>query len=301
MEPSSGEPFSSEGVRYEAMTFRALTHEEGYRLLSEGGGTVEALGDRASYVMTPVEEVVILTDRPLTCYSVSFFDGWRDLRGIIEEGDRVSVERSALTVEGKLRLPLRVLGACQRVSGCSGLSPESLSAAYRIFRVLASVDEPDPVIERGVEILSSSTSLIALRESLKEVVGMGRGYTPVGDDFVSGVIIALRLLNCELDFYPLVEYAKSHSRWPSWRMMEHSLHGCTFFPVARLCASIISGSDPTPHLTSGLRVGSSTGVAILTGLLETLHLYYKSLSSMCLSSSSISTGGVHSTSTTSTP
>ncbi|MEN3048065.1 MAG: DUF2877 domain-containing protein [Candidatus Caldarchaeales archaeon] len=279
----------------------ALSYDEGYRLLSEGGGTVEALGSRAAYVRTPSEDVVILTDRPLTRYSVSLFDSWEDLRKVIEVGDRVSIERSTLTIGAELRVPLRVRGLCSRVTGRSDLSPESLSSAISYFRALASVDERDPVVERGVEILRSSASADALCESLKEVVGKGRGYTPVGDDFVSGVMVAFKLLGRESDFRPLVEFAKSRSRWPSWKMMEHSLHGCTFLSVMSLCASIAKGSDPTPHVMSSLRMGSSTGLAVLTGLFETLFLYYRSLSNMFLRSSSISAGGLHSTSTTSTP
>ncbi|MDW8063987.1 MAG: DUF2877 domain-containing protein [Candidatus Caldarchaeum sp.] len=229
---------------------------------------VEGKGEKAIYLRTEDDDVVIFAEKPLTPYSVSVRNNWEKLKNILHDGLEGAVENSTLLFKNGVGVELTSRRGCEKIIPSETLDKKALRLAYNIYLTIASLSSFDEAVKNGVQAVRSR----CITDLARRVIGIGPGLTPSGDDFVSGVLLAHRLCNMPLDAKVFVERAMVYSRWPSWKMMEHAHHGCTFLPVYRLAEALSNREDPVGPLADALRIGASTGLSTVAGFLETLMI-----------------------------
>ncbi len=262
--------------------------------------TVEACGQNAIYLRTSRDDIIILLRKTLTPFSISVAENLDTLNKLISIKLSAEFDSSSIVFENGLILNIQGDPIVRPVEFTGNINEKKLRFVYNCYRTLTSDSEFPDFMQDAIETVRTA-SLTQVLSVCGKIVGLGRGYTPEGDDFVGGLFLGLRLLDIKVDPKPIVLRALERSRWPSWKFIEHSYHGCTYAPVYRLCMSLILRLDPIEHLLDALRVGSTTGFATVSGLLETLTAFHSSLSKRSLTSFSSSTGGDQATSTTSSP
>jgi hypothetical protein len=138
------------------------------------------------------------------------------------------------------------------------ISTALLMSAGRDFQ-LAGFEKA--VAERQLRALESSDDLPGLA---RDLLGLGFGLTPSGDDFVLGMIAIGRLLGEDVErVRPVVEeYDNPYSR----TILRDALDGYYSEPVYALLRSIIDGSLSGSHINGLLKVGSLSGHDTLAGM-----------------------------------
>ncbi|MEM1953359.1 MAG: DUF2877 domain-containing protein [Candidatus Caldarchaeum sp.] len=261
---------------------------------------VEANVRKAVYLRTYRDDVIILLEQKLTPFSLSAGKNWKLLRQQVNEKLAAEFNGSSIVFENGLTLNLHINQSKNQVEFAGAIDWSKLRYTYNCYQTLSTAFELPDFIREAVECVRTAC-LSCVLKACGEIVGIGAGYTPEGDDFVSGILLALKLLNIKVDLQPIIFRAVERSRWPSWKIIEHASHGCTYMPIYRLCMSLPTAQDPIEHLVDAVRIGATTGFATVTGLLETLVAFHSILSKSSLTSCSSSTGGDQATSTTSNP
>ncbi|MDW8084156.1 MAG: DUF2877 domain-containing protein [Candidatus Caldarchaeum sp.] len=260
---------------------------------------VEGMGRRAVYLKSDDDEVLVLSPNLLTPYTIEVSRGWSNLLSQLREKTRARPSKSCLTFDTGLSIALKNHKGPLPVGFGAPLNITNLKLAYNSYAILSTAAEVDSSIMDGIQALHVGDVGETL-DLLIKILGRGPGFTPSGDDFVCGVVLGFRVLGIPLNVVKLVQHARELSRWPSWKMIEHSCHGCVFVPLISLCRALSGEGDVVEHLVDTVKVGASSGFAALSGFLETLNTFHRSLSNISFRSSSTSAGGDHSTSTTST-
>jgi len=258
-------------------------------------GWVEMVSSKAMYVRTSSDDILILSPTPLTPYTIVVDSEWKHVQAIAEKNRFVRKTSEEIVIGGEISL---------RIRGCNDEKPltskflpkvDNLLLAKKITQILASTTLEDPIISIGVRILRENGPNLEL---LKNILGQGVGATPAGDDFMAGVLLGLYILGMRPDIKSLKDHLRIRTGWLSKSIIEHSAHGCTYAPLARLCQILASDGDVVEWVVKTIQIGASTGLATLTGLLEILDHFQNILLRTSLRSSSSSGGGLQSTSTT---
>lgn len=244
----------------------------------EKHGWVEIKNSRGIYIRTDSGEVVILSPSIITPYTISPIKLWHEIHRRVKEGDTATFHGYGLTVRDGLHIVFQEAGGPSYLPRGSTPPIEMIEKARGLLHIII-VEPLESVVDEGVKILNRSKPIDTrkIASDLRNVIGVGPGMTPAGDDFVSGVLLALHVLGVEVDHSPLVEHAVEFSSWPSWKMLEHSSHGCTFRYLTTLFHAMLERNSQA--LLDGILqmtgLGSSSGISLLTGFLETLKVSYQ--------------------------
>jgi len=120
----------------------------------------------------------------------------------------------------------------------------------------------------------------------EELIGLGEGLTPSGDDFLGGLFFARVLLSRT---YPQLHYLEFNnlSKWIdafqsrtnpiSFALLKDNITGHTLEPLNRFGIALLA-NQPVDYATSAasdlIKVGQSTGWSLLTGFLVGMLLAY---------------------------
>lgn len=117
---------------------------------------------------------------------------------------------------------------------------------------------------------------------LRELIGLGAGLTPAGDDFVGGVLFAAHHLRqayaLTWDTQPiddLLNWARTQTNIISYTMLHDHARGIGVEPLHDLMVALLArdASDNVAKYAARLAcLGSSTGVEILAGTVTALRL-----------------------------
>ena len=122
-----------------------------------------------------------------------------------------------------------------------------------------------------------------ITQSADKLIGLGAGLTPSGDDYLGGMLFALKTLR---DLYPdqFANYAipmepyRSRTHLISFALLNDLAHGHAIAPLHFIINSLLEGKEPeniqsaVSQLTS---IGHSTGWDLLTGLLVGLKTAHR--------------------------
>ncbi|MBI5302292.1 MAG: DUF2877 domain-containing protein [Chloroflexi bacterium] len=126
-----------------------------------------------------------------------------------------------------------------------------------------------------------------VRSSLCDLIGLGEGLTPAGDDFVGGFLFARWHLHAA---YPatttwdqravddLLEYARTRTNDISHTILRDHARGQSVAPIHDLIAAFLAPQTKTPnaiqhHVQRLLAIGSTSGKEMLAGLLNGITNY----------------------------
>ena len=166
-------------------------------------GRVSRVFRSSAYVESDDGLVILLRGGPRSPFTVNLGpDG--DFAGVIDVGDRCSLQRGRVKV-GKLTIQTegsRVYrGALGRGSAIDPISSRDLLAGTEMLRMLYDVSPPSlDLVAHGSFRRFVRSVLVPLAEGkyagaykpahYLPLVGLGGGFTPAGDDFVGGFIVA---------------------------------------------------------------------------------------------------------------
>ncbi len=127
------------------------------------------------------------------------------------------------------------------------------------------------------EALSSDYPLGAF-EDFQKILGAGPGLTPLGDDFIVGVLLAAHRTNRQLRWPShdrfstlLISRAMSRTTLVSWSLLKCALEGEADERIIRVLDELIAGREiPENELICLLSWGSSSGIGVLAGMLLVL-------------------------------
>jgi len=117
------------------------------------------------------------------------------------------------------------------------------------------------------------------------LIGLGAGLTPSGDDFLGGMLFALKILRTS---YPALSFADFEIPIDSYRSRTHLISftllndlkdGHAIAPLHSILNGLLSGESPeniSPFVSQLTQVGHSTGWDLLAGLLTGMLVTYQS-------------------------
>lgn len=115
-----------------------------------------------------------------------------------------------------------------------------------------------------------------------ELIGMGPGLTPSGDDFVGGLLFTLRHLregypyrgSCDERLYDsLLRHSKSQTHLISYTLLRDHAEGQGVEPFHRLLASVLDVESEKAIMENArelIRIGNTSGTELLAGMLMAL-------------------------------
>ena len=116
-------------------------------------------------------------------------------------------------------------------------------------------------------------------EAAEGLIGLGRGLTPSGDDFLSGLMATFNIPGCPAeDFHEfgrrVVQSALDKTNPISWWQLEKSSHGQVRESIVFLIQSILYGEEEslTSDLEKVLSIGSTSGTDIGFGILAGIEI-----------------------------
>jgi hypothetical protein len=241
------------------------------RLVEENSaGYVAAVYEKAAYVKTRDDDLVMFTSEPATPYCVYLGRWWDLLKDALRTGLEIRFKNMEVSVGGSFSVKLVDLGYP------APLTP-SKPPAEMVRKALSLLTLIDTGVLSWRECAEGTAALRASKpadilDSLIPLIGSGPGATPAADDFTAGVLLAFHVAEFDVDAKPLIDHAKRFSRWPSWKMLEHAGHGCSFIQLNRVHEALCSRDVNKLYesILESMRIGSSSGICILKGFLETL-------------------------------
>jgi hypothetical protein len=234
------------------------------------------------------------------CAGQNFFVQGGHLRigeGIAFKLDR-AMEWEPLTVRPGQAEPLARVGAGVRRLLAAIPAPgsdEGLGQAIRLISALA--DRRDPTIFRPNSLAARALNLVLglaracfgqeinqVARIGRELVGLGPGLTPSGDDFLGGLLFTTRSLKMAYpgDFHweeqpitDLINWARARTNSISYAIFSDLALGHGPEPLHDLIRSLLQGEDPgkvIAGITRLLRIGHISGWDILAGVLTGMLL-----------------------------
>ncbi|MDH5363273.1 MAG: DUF2877 domain-containing protein [Aigarchaeota archaeon] len=266
-----------------------ISKQRGARL-----GSVAAVFDNTIYIRTDSDELVVVTRKnarsPINVNVLggsSFLSTTRaSADAVVNSGELVldrlrlsyhrcpeyvsHVDELALNAEST-RIGASILGAARVLSvlaqpGCV-LDPQSPShdGARRFLKVAASGESEEQLLDLAAELL-----------------GLGVGFTPSGDDFVAGLLASFNVLSYRAKKKPVViewEVLRSRTSWISARLIDYMQKRLVDETVERCIRSVAAGEkdaalDAVIDLASR---GHTSGADISIGLLFGTSLFLEGL------------------------
>jgi len=111
------------------------------------------------------------------------------------------------------------------------------------------------------------------------LIGLGAGLTPSGDDFVGGLLFALKILRTSYPTLPFADFEipidsyRSRTHLISFTLLKDLKDGHAIAPLHSILNGLFSGESPeklSPYISQLTQVGHSTGWDLLAGLLTGL-------------------------------
>ena len=117
-------------------------------------------------------------------------------------------------------------------------------------------------------------------QCLRQLIGLGPGLTPAGDDYLLGLLAVLNIPDSPCHAWrrigaPIMEYANQQTNAISLSALRHASAGRVRASLIRLCYALMHVS-PTPMLAildRVMSIGSSSGTDIIVGMLSGFHLH----------------------------
>jgi hypothetical protein len=110
---------------------------------------------------------------------------------------------------------------------------------------------------------------------LQKLLGLGKGLTPSGDDFIYGLYATLRTFNLKLVFRERIEHlideGKNRIGDISLNILKSLRDGHVYIPLKLLFRSLNSNKDCREHIKNLIDYGSTSGSDILAGVLFALE------------------------------
>ena len=168
----------------------------------------------------------------------------------------------------------------------------SLSVSHGLFPLLqaAAAGEPEttlstkgisPHLKAVIEAIKKN-GLAPSAGSLLELIGLGPGLTPLGDDVILGILLSLnrwkRVIAPDQDQVEfnqlLLAIAKEKTSTLSYSLFSCAVEGSGDARLLVVLDSFFSGAEPTPNqMRDFLNWGSSSGVGVLAGVLAVVNSY----------------------------
>lgn len=171
----------------------------------------------------------------------------------------------------------------------SELNEKGLEIAWQILQQASSPLPHNPFIqqiyqrlwqeiENLLTVLENARSISALKSAVKNLIGLGMGLTPSGDDFLAGFLISLRL--CDSPFRqwlaPIqtqINQYLSHTHSISAAFITDASQGQVNQYIQQCIDVLYSKENPEVQLNELVSLGHSSGYDLLSGLLAGLpHL-----------------------------
>lgn len=260
-----------------------------------GKGVVAAVHSSAVYIRRPDGLLVAIVEKFSHMTSLSFtapdlFQNGRHFRPSILPGDAVTLGKDVLFLGG-LSFDLR------RGKGWSGILNATqfrlwlLPKLFLLKEILLEVGkedgllglvggrkDPNPFVRRALAALRASASEGGARSSLQKLfllIGLGPGFTPSGDDFITGALAAERLsrnLGRPPAFIDKGELRNSlHKTSDAGRtLLWQALQGrfpCYVLEALKSIAKAGDSRELTQALSRVVAHGETSGTDLLTGLI----------------------------------
>jgi hypothetical protein len=134
-----------------------------------------------------------------------------------------------------------------------------------------------PPVEQILALLSRH-EYCSFPEAASDLVGLGEGLTPSGDDFLGGLLFCLnrlrqaypRELDIAGDYSSFIEQSKTRTNRISYALLKDNARGHGLEPLENFASALLGGDpDDSLQLIAELliNVGHSTGWDMLTGFL----------------------------------
>jgi Protein of unknown function (DUF2877) len=122
------------------------------------------------------------------------------------------------------------------------------------------------IVTKQERVLRESGSL---EELVNNLLGIGYGLTPSGDDFILGIIAFQSLAGKDLT--GLYEIIHNYDNPFSRTILEDACEGCFSEPLLALMNHLAHGNCPSDAVKALLSVGSTSGWDTLAGIFYSLH------------------------------
>ena len=134
-----------------------------------------------------------------------------------------------------------------------------------------------PAVEQVLALLSHH-EFRSIPEAASELIGLGEGLTPSGDDFLGGLFFCLNRLrqayphetDIASDYSLFIEHNRNRTNLVSHTLLKDNARGYGLEPLERFASALLRGDpDDTlqPIAEKLVNVGHSTGWDMLTGFL----------------------------------
>lgn len=134
-----------------------------------------------------------------------------------------------------------------------------------------------PAVEQILTLLSHH-EVRSIPEAASELIGLGEGLTPSGDDFLGGLFFCLNRLwqayphelDITSDYSLFIEQNRTRTNLVSFTLLKDNARGYGLEPLEKFASTLLQG-DPDDTLQSNaetlVNIGHSTGWDMLTGFL----------------------------------
>ena len=150
------------------------------------------------------------------------------------------------------------------------------------FNTLGSIlDNHSPffnILADSIKSISESLQkhdLVKLSNQLSNIVGLGNGFTPSGDDFIVGFIFCLNKILLFSNHKPFKFVVMGNTNWPSKKFIDYSQNGIVIEPLEIFVHFLLSGEKETKlPLMDLIRVGNSSGIdACIGAIMATVFVF----------------------------
>jgi hypothetical protein len=132
----------------------------------------------------------------------------------------------------------------------------------------------NPFVSRARSVLASVDSATSLPEQLSRLVGLGVGFTPSGDDFISGALLAASLLGTSVTDAGIeavrhaLHQTTAGGRTLLWLALHYRFPAYLLELAAALAKAAVAGMDELAQgaVRTAFRHGETSGMDAVAGL-----------------------------------
>jgi hypothetical protein len=241
------------------------------------------------YIRTFLDELVFVTSLPVKSPITVNLASAADFERLLELHGQVFLDETSLRVGATVTIDFHGASIQQPKPDLSSTQIEWLSEAlYLATTILSIVDTHQSVLDHASIAYKGTrqffqTGILSLRhagesetflKTAEEIVGLGSGFTPSGDDVLSGFLCAYNSLSQAvgyekilMDFHSL----KRNTHWISAKLLDYMQHGVCDDQVAQLVGST-NTDEFIVALESLLPRGHTSGIDVSTGCVLGLSL-----------------------------
>ena len=281
-------------------------------------GEVLAMFSKVIYLIDESKEVIWITSQSLPMHRRSLQISDLDLRSYIQVGTHYFIENEIINIGTTVRLDLRNAQVWTSPKHYFSGAVNDQIIIERILLAFSTIlDTPSPkglgifisnIIDvsmgcisfeykdrenfiqsnfRGLlkEITKTSIQIDPARviSEAEDLIGLGEGLTPSGDDFFGGLLFCMNFIsnyfpgNFDLPEQKRFEELREKTNLISYSIMSDMMKGHGIEPVHQLLQNIFFGGSQNTineNYSQLIRIGNSTGWDILTGIVVGLLTFY---------------------------